>query len=450
MVYIASTNVDEDRICDIPGMDGEFRIITSNDELLILLTSGADSDDCESIFIDSTLDWNMPSTFRAVVQKKISYFSNIFELEGQLRGKDSIKSFSESGGEENENAEEENSNTVLSGKFDDLIQKNTRTIDTNMPEDFLSGGFSDIDPERYLQSQLSEREKEIEQLKGTLTDKETEYSSSLETIETNYKYTLKKVSEENSKLTSELTELREKFMTDFAKRAMLYGLNPTRAIMEKWPSNKTKGNVSVISSVSLDDMLFFSHTLSTLLKRKSGYLVLDVSLERVYNTSLGIPSSKFLQFSDLISDRAFEPEHVGSSLVLGVQLFQDLGMLSIDWGSVITRLERCAEGKPIVILLGCLNSFAMRHAFAVLSSGMQSFVMAQCSPHSIMALTGYIGMFTKENVTKYVFCKYIEEIEGSKNLRTAIGNIFGDRALIFDDKSNGEIFANALFDNFRL
>lgn len=131
------------------------------------------------------------------------------------------------------------------------------------------------------------------------------------------------------------------------------------------------------------------------IKTKKNVVILDFTGEVLLPVSLGLKSQ---EHSFMLRDDQIPVEkvlkQVGDILCSFSRPFNDIALLGVDWVTLLQRVTAVTGGKPIILLFGCISSFAVRTAVGQLAPATVSG-SASCFVHSnALLITSILSQLT--------------------------------------------------------
>lgn len=302
-------------------------------------------------------------------------------------------------------------------------------VNTELPEIFLQipNIGEDIDS---LRVQLNNKDKLIKQKEGMIKDLELQISDAyklqeIQMLEIKELYD-KKIEEANSAI-SELKDKATEVQIDAETMKFLkfasYSKNHKASLKESFTDAEKKllgklhSAYSIFACSSGDSLYSMMKQVKKYMDKNPNAIIVDFSNDYYLNTSFNIKKSEnSMDIVKISENKNIDILSIfktlgGNTKLAPTTLYNDIGLLGVDWIEVLRRIDDYAAGVPVILLFNNINSFAVRYTVSKLSTIGKLFVFAKCTPLVLSAVFGDIKFIPESRVT-LVALEYIEVVKG--------------------------------------
>jgi hypothetical protein len=422
VVLIGGTGL---QVTDLPMSDMIEYIVAEGTNLEVKLKTVAKQPACK-VYLHRDFDTNR---LLDEVREKCIFFDNDGMLLKLLEGKEESESTDTLRVEESQESE---TFVLEDHKIEDTVTKGVAfdpndivEVEAELCEEFLimPNVAEDIDS---LKEVIEQKCKIIDQkdliIKELKNDKEELYllqEAQLREVRETYQGKLDEAIGELSRLQEQVdTHVVDDFTSDFSKFAVYsknYSALLNEGLSEKEYDSLGKTNLSnvFVFTCGIGDSYFsMMKRVKGLIENNTKVVIADFSNSpyistackftgnRLYATHL---SKEDIPIKDIV-------KQVGKTKVLPSQCFNDIGLLGLDWGLVLSRLVDYAMGCPVIILFNSFNSFAVRYTVSKLATVVPLYIFAKCNPLILSSLSVDIK-FIPENRSRIVATEYIDVVK---------------------------------------
>lgn len=155
-----------------------------------------------------------------------------------------------------------------------------------------------------------------------------------------------------------------------------------------------------------DNSNIYENIRNTITTGNLNAVVADFSGSRSLSARLKLPTDKGVQ--KLINGVTVNEIAVmrGKTQIVPSENMYDIQLLQIQWNGILEKLRNFAQGKPIYILLGNINSFSTRYATMLLSQKQPAYIISTADPDSVLNLYWQLATLNPARV-KLVLTEYV-------------------------------------------
>ena len=258
-------------------------------------------------------------------------------------------------------------NSELNKKLGDVEMKN-QELTTELAKVRGASGVSMV--------QFNELQLKYNQLREQGVTQEAEYRNKVAKLNSE----LTEMINQKSNLESRLASSRGNVMQSLLGKFDMYANDPIAVPSDKLSEAEMKelrgvdlSNISVCTFAGGDSFAQFITDLSKVANNvMHKCLIVDYSNDYGLFSFLGRDDRKRVNGINMLNVDNIRPEFlapIGSNVLsLVSSKFNDIALLTVNWGMVLARIARIAQGAHVCIVLGPVTSFAVRSTFVKLAS----------------------------------------------------------------------------------
>lgn len=239
----------------------------------------------------------------------------------------------------------------------------------------------------------------IEQLQNQIEDMEIRFRDETDTLIESY----------NSKI--KFLESRLRIITSKLGNFIVFADNPIRRNLPvtSLEDLKLKSELMVLSPC-YDVFPVLKNVRSLMKNSEKGVVVLDLSNTLYLNSVLKAnPAAAYnLKDDDVVIDN-FRIK-VGTSDVFTAGVFNDLSLLTLDYETILTKLDGVAKGRKIIVILGCYSSFNNRYTSALFNTipDVKNYIVIKAEPLGLTSLLyGFIKFVGNSDI---IVLDYVDSV----------------------------------------
>jgi len=440
MIIIYSNQLEINKE-DLPFCDlFEYDIVKEKKVMEIKLKTVAKSSSCEGVFIH---DVNEQDFSIKGVEDKVWYFSDMASLVKILE-KGNFSNDSEELTVETENTDVEETTSFDMGFSYEEVEQIQEYEQEKQENDFVNLDdsleiFNDISEKDdildnvlrlpnldvdidSLKLQLENKQKIIEQKNAMILELQNQIDS-LYKLQENHMLELKQEYEnkidEAQKVIDKLKQDLDNFALDEVSSKFLkykgYADN-YRGVLNDGLTNEERLRLDVVKSkfhifvsggmISFYDMMA---VVKSKIEKGTDAIIVDMTSDYYLMTLFKVKSKQGVM--DILSTDISEiVRKVGNNVdYIPSYIFNDIVYLTIDWVEFINKLNRFAQGRDVIIIMGNLYSFASRVGVSKLASVGDVYVFGSANPANIISLSKDLTMF-ECRIKKVIILKYIDTL----------------------------------------
>lgn len=297
-------------------------------------------------------------------------------------------------------------------------------VDTDFQDTLFSIPIIDNDDADKLNQQLENKNRIIEQKNGLLLDKQKEIDElyrlqEIQLLEMRDVYE-KRVDEATKIIETLQKQVEEVGVPEELQWFLKYATysNSYKAFLKEGLSQeelqrigKIKSPIYIFASGAGDSLHSMLKNVKELIDNKSNVLVVDFSNDYYLTARYRIQSR---DSSMMLKDPNVEVESVIKDVnglkIVPTTFYNDIGLLGVDWATVMSKLLAYANGKPIILLFNNINSFSVRYTVSKLATIGKLHIFAKSSPPVLSTLLGDIA-FIPEGRFKVIAMDYIDIVQ---------------------------------------
>lgn len=434
MILISGSELSSE---ELPFGDMMEYVVENNPAILsIKLKTAARSSVCLGVYLHTDLQVDsIPDD----VMEKVTYFSSDDELIGLLErgGRKEEEEDSAEGGSipSVEDEVEEESFKVFSPPesqtqplesaetYEVLTPENLEEADIEIADDLLTIPMAsdDMDSLRWQielkERMLAQKDGVIEELRKNMDDLLRLQEIQLLEMRTEYEKRVEDAQQIINNLQSQLEnssvpEEYQGFM-HFAPYSRNYKAMLKEAITEEERAKLGKLNSMYyfFASGAGDSLHSMMKNVKSMIDKGTKALLVDFSNDYFLNGRLKIQTR---DSSMLLGDPNFEVSKLvrthNNVEIIPTTFYNDIALLTLDWVTIIKKLDLYASGRPVIFLFNNINSFSVRYTVSKLATIGQLYVFAKCSPIILSTLTGDLA-FIPDNRLVIVALEFIDVVQ---------------------------------------
>ena len=101
---------------------------------------------------------------------------------------------------------------------------------------------------------------------------------------------------------------------------------------------------------------------------------------------------------------------INGTKVIPTTSYNDIAVLSVDWGKLIRKIDDMASGKDVIMIFGSINNFNVRYTVSKLATLGKLCIFAKCSPIILSSLYSDV-QFIPRNRVHIVALEYIDVVK---------------------------------------
>lgn len=441
MILISGTEL---RAENLPFSDMMDYTVENNPTVLgIKLKTVAKSSNCFRVYLHDSL---RGIEISKDVLAKTDFFGDDTQLLSLLRGVDDIEVKDTLQEEAQEEAQEEDMTVFSEDTQPTIVEESVETVlqeasleveevDINIDADVFIVPDLGNDTDK-LKLQLDSKQKIIEQrnarIRELLAEREESFSlqeAQLLEMRNLYEERIKEANTVIDGLKSELSKAKiPQEMEGFLKFGV-YSQNPKAMVKEGLSQDelneigpKTSDMYILAAGTGASIYSMLKHV-GELMDTKQDILFVDMTGDNFMLSKYRLQQSEksFLA----LNNKVFTPSQAVLDLngikLIPSSLFNDIALLSLDWGRVIKNLQVCANGKPIVLLFNNVNSFSVKYTVSKLATWGELYVFMKCTPITLNTTTQADLRFIPKDRVKLIALDYTDNF---KDMLAAIAKTY--------------------------
>lgn len=307
-------------------------------------------------------------------------------------------------------------------------------VDTELPDVFLQIPNLGDDTDS-LKLQLETKDRIIKQKEGMIKELEQER----EEIYKLQELQIKEIQEVYNKKMEEV----QKIIADLEKRVkgpqlddesleflkfLNYSKNYRAALregfseMERMKLGRLNSKYYILGAGSGDSLYSMLRNVKSYIEKNNSAIVVDFSNDPFLSTAFAkhikrVNGKKIYSIDLANSDTNLLEMFTSFSKtkVLFSNLYNDIGLLNLNWVEILKKVDEYAGGKPVIFLFNNINSFAVRYTLSKLATIGTLYVFVKCSPLILTTLYGDIN-FIPEDRVNIVAMEYIDVVKNVLNV----------------------------------
>lgn len=158
---------------------------------------------------------------------------------------------------------------------------------------------------------------------------------------------------------------------------------------EREQLGKLRSKFYIFASGAGDSLHLMLRHIKSLVDEGKRILLVDFSNDYFLGSRLNLKSADSSLQLNLVE---FEVKSLVRSIngvdIIPTTFYNDIGLLTFDWVSIIKKLDLYASGRPVFLLFNNINSFSVRFTVSKLATLGQLFIFASCNPSVLTTLSG--------------------------------------------------------------
>lgn len=431
--------------------------IESGGPLGIKLKTVAKAPTCFKIYLNESLRDEYSSILSPDVESKVQYFNNdedlvkyllydnndeedeeiesfeVPEFEEPVKAPEVIKvninkeelSYGDLGTDEKTEWKEENEELDLEASKESSSNNilELEDVDTDLPSVFLEIPTlgEDIDSLRLqLETKdrlIAQKESMIKELEMSIEDAYKLQEQQMLELKDLYTKQMEQVNKEIEELSEKANGIQvDKEAAEFVKY-QTYSKRYKGAQRETFTSeeqkafNNLKSDIYIFATSGGDSYYSMQKQIRVLVNKEVKALLVDFSNDVYLKTVCSLNSKRHsmelvdsnVETKDLVESR-------GDLKIIQTTIFNDIGLLSVDWLDVLKKLDKEAGGRPIILLFNNINSFSVRYTVSKLATIGKLSLFVKSTP---LVLTTFYSeaKFIPEDRFNVVALEYIDAIK---------------------------------------